>query len=82
MTLHPKKCPTGKKCFSTAIDAEPYLEEMRRREHPARAKRLHLYTCRVCLWLHIGHDFGREMTRTQRRGKHRRSADRHERPAP
>lgn len=68
----PLKCPTGKKCFRTAAEADPYLHATAEDDHPSRAKRLGVYTCHLCLFLHIGHDFGSLADRTARRGKHRR----------
>lgn len=63
-------CPTKKKCHRTAEEAQPYLESLIIEDHPALAKRLGIYICRLCGNFHVGHNFGPIATRTQRRGKH------------
>lgn len=68
----PLQCHTRKKCFRTEEDAQPYIRSLTAQEHPARSKRLAVYKCGMCRWLHVGHDFGHASQRTARRGKHRK----------
>lgn len=70
--LVPLRCPCGKKCFRAALEAIPYIESLAASEHPVRAAKLHSYLCRLCGWIHVGHDFGRASQRQARRGKHAR----------
>jgi len=69
--LAPRKCRSKKKCFQTPAEADVYIVELAKVDHPSRFKRVGVYLC-ACGWFHIGHNFGPVHERTARRGKHRR----------
>lgn len=59
--------------YAKREDAQRHLDDLKVIEHPSRARHLHIYPCGICVgFLHVGHDYGRVMQRTARRGKHRR----------
>jgi hypothetical protein len=74
MSAH-QVCPTGKLCFRTPAEAEPYREALAADEHPKKAERLHSYHCKRCGWFHNGHDG--MFPHPRRRGKHRRRPQPH-----